>query len=192
MESQNQIAHTLERDFSKYWLIGLGWGIVAATVTITVSLAAVMFASLPSLAAAATTMPMLMIGAFYGLAVSIVLVIVLIGPLSALLAWPLYRMKVTRAWPYVSVGALSAVSVPVFVIAMNFGQGAAGSTYARPSDLLPLFLSSSADFISSSLLLLAWFALIGAFAGGMTARALRRDVYGARLQRPSIVARMPQ
>lgn len=177
MQTDNQTAPPRQRDFSRYWLIGIGWGILAAIATIVVSLFALSLGAGSGGTSWAATFPMLLIvGVPYGTMVAILFAIVPIGPVAALLGWPLYRLRVTNAWAYACAGALSALSAPSLVVAMDVILDPTHSPLADASDLLPLFLSPSSDFPLSTLVLFAWFALVGAFAGFMAARALRRDL----------------
>ncbi len=93
-----------------------------------------------------------------------VLAIFPIGPVAALLAWPLYRAGVRARSAYAAVGAISALAAPLLFAVIE----KANPEIVRLSDLLMFPVDSP------TMVVIGWFALIGAFSGVMAARALRR------------------
>jgi hypothetical protein len=157
-----------ERDFTKYWLIGLGWGILAAAGTTALILCSfTLFVAFSDATTRILQLPIVLIVAlFYGAFVAMILALVPIGPMAALLAWPLYRRGVTNVWAYACAGSLSAVSAPALIVAMNILKDP-----TPPSQLL-----MAPGFLWSTLFIVTWFVAVGAFAGYMAARNLLRDI----------------
>ena len=150
-----------ETDFTYYWLIGLGWGICAGggvgalvLAGLSLTLAQGFGSHVLSLIGA------LIMGFFFGMIGAVIIAIVPIAPLAALLAWPLYRFGVVKAWPYAIAGAMATASVPAFMFVPDFMR-------AGPSALEALVETCAA---------FALFVLPGAIGGLKGARALQRDL----------------
>ena len=144
--------------FSKYVFIGLAWEILAGLVSpaLLFSLALVVSKGINFSAtnvgdAMMATTQAVLAALWFGLA----LALVPIGPLAALFSWPLYRLGASQRWLYALVGALSAVSALIVMIAIE-------------DDLLKF------RFDSFWLMLMTWLALGGAFGGAMGARVAAR------------------
>ena len=152
------IATTRDRGFSKYVLVGLTWGACFGLVAPAVVLTLVAFVTLPHVEWRDESLGFGVFVAIYGAVLIGLQLAVMLGPLAALLCWPLYRLGVASRWPYALAGALTTVS-PVLVLIAFQGK----------NDPLNFFNWVGLAF-------LAWIAAGGAFGGMMGARALQRDL----------------
>jgi hypothetical protein len=78
------------------------------------------------------------------------------APMAALLAWPLYRLNIRERVAYAIAGAVAALPVPV---AFQIADG----TLLKQ------------ERIEANALVIAWFAISGAFGGFKAARALQQE-----------------
>lgn len=138
-----------EPDFMAYLVKGLAWGVVAATAILVGELLRESMLS---------TQPVN--GALYAIVIFCAVIVMAIvafflGPIAALLAWPIYRRGIRAPSVYAIAGAVAAASLPLGVTLLN------GS----------LFESNRMEW---ALFHIAWFAISGAFGGFMAARSLRQ------------------
>lgn len=139
-----------DSDLAKYVAIGLGWGVVAATVL----MAGAMLVSAAS--EMQRTNGVIYVAIIVGTFVGALVLAIPAFPFAALMARPLYRRGVRSRIAYALAGAIAAL-LPF--IAFQFLRGPAG----MPEKIDVQFFWA------------AWFAASGAFGGFMAARALRAN-----------------
>jgi len=136
-------------EFTALLLKGLAWGAVAATAILVGSLLREAMAS-----AQPVNEAIYLIIIFCAVVASFFLAFI-VGPIAALLAWPLYRRGIRAPSVYAIAGAVAAASLPL------------GFTLLDGSLFEPKRIEGNLFFI-------AWFTLSGAFGGFMAARALQQ------------------
>lgn len=137
-------------EFTMLLARGLLWGVVAATVAMCSALLAAAV-----LSPAVYANPIVFVTIAFWTAVAAFILAFVQAPMAALLAWPLYRHGIRERAAYAVSGAAAALPAP---IAFQLVSGAWHERHA----------------IEANVVLLAWFALSGAFGGFMAARALKQ------------------
>jgi hypothetical protein len=137
---------------------GLLWGIAGATMLSGLA-PAVLAASggIAPLTAAAFLETMVWTAMFAS-----ILAVFPIGPVAAVIGWQVYRRGVVARWAYAAVGALSALVAPVLILTIAI------QTTRYPTTNSPVIDEPAVPLIGVA------FAVIGAFAGFMAGRVIRR------------------
>jgi hypothetical protein len=149
--------------FAVSLMIGLGWGVAAATSTVVAAVwTAVVLAPGATPTQFLASVPIVFAASVWALICACVFAIFPIGPTAAALAWPLYRARVASRWAYAAAGTVSSATAPALVLVVE----AWNPQLVRLSDLIP-FRVDNADLIVAS-----WFASVGTFAGYMAGRRI--------------------
>lgn len=132
--------------------LGLLWGAIAAAGALDAMIVGVIAASATfSFGLIPNALLTLGLVALITIVCAAALALFPIGPLAALLAWPLYRAGVTSAWAYAIAGAMAAAYVPLLLLAISFANSATDPPHP---------------------IVFAWFAMAGAVGGYVAGRWL--------------------
>jgi hypothetical protein len=149
--------------FATALFVGLLWGIAAATV---IAAMTAFFVAGRDIEMGAVLL-LALEAAVWTAMVASALAIFPIGPITGVVGWQLYRRGVVSPWAYAGVGALSAAVAPVLVLVAALESMRYPTTNYAVIDegVVPLFVAA--------------FAGVGAFAGFMAGRVIKRGAQGA-------------
>lgn len=141
---------------------GFLWGIAGAVTVACVVMAVVVFSG-PSGAAASTHEVLLMFGLWTS-GFALALVVFPIGPVAALLGWTLFLRDVSAPRAYAAAGAIAAFAAPVLILIVLEAR--------MPTIDWTTFQIVGIDWMA--VIVLGFFPMIGAFAGYMAGRHIKR------------------
>jgi hypothetical protein len=147
------------RAFATALFTGLLWGIAVAT---SVAGAAMAFATAGS-GDPTSALRLTFEAIVWTAMVASLLAVFPIGPAAGVIGWQLYRRGVVARWAYAAAGALSALLAPLLILFVAVEAARYPTTNAAVIN----------DGVA--LLLVASFPIVGAFAGFMAGRVIRRS-----------------